>query len=306
MCRALISSVRSESVAEHYEIEFTIGEGGFGKVMQACCRISGASVAIKQCLHTEDEDQQAMCREAEIMMGLEHPNICRCLGFSCSEPAVQIVMELLYGGDLEGVIRTNPHGLQERCTALVLRQIGAGIHFAHLRGVAHRDLKPENIGFADTNQQAVKLIDWGCACRFSTSSCRGSNQLSQRMQSIVGTATYAAPEVLEMDLDLRAMYGLPSTSKGYTCACDTWSWGIVAFELLMGDLPFDNLSDIREAHVDFRATSLTSCCRDFVIGLLQRDACARMSIEEALCHTFLAQVQACAAPNSGGLCQSSL
>ena len=92
----------------------------------------------------------------------------------------------------------------------------------HEHQICHRDLKPENFLFQeDSNDSEIKLIDFGLSKRFGS---MVQTQTKVKLQTIVGTPYYVAPEVLSGD---------------YDSSCDIWSLGIILFILLCGYPPFE-------------------------------------------------------------------
>lgn len=255
-------------IAEHFDIAESLGRGGFGEVLGASCKRTGRPVAIKRIATADDQSRDAAIREAEVMMSLDHPSICKLLGFYDCGSHVHLVMERLEGGSLLNEIERRG-GLGADVALKIAYQIADALRHAHARGIAHRDVKPENICFADAVEAnpTVKLIDWGLAKRFqhAPGGC---------MTEEVGSAYYAAPEVLEVAFGTR-----PS---GYTCACDLWSLGVVTYEMICGQNPFwGDLDKMIGELVDFEEQQweiVSAQVKDFVRQLLRAEAADRTSV----------------------------
>jgi len=98
----------------------------------------------------------------------------------------------------------------------------SAIKHLHEYQICHRDLKPENFLFSDDSADPeIKLIDFGLSKRFGTS---GFGNSKIKLQTIVGTPYYVAPEVLK---------------GSYDNACDIWSLGIILYIFLCGYPPFE-------------------------------------------------------------------
>ncbi|CAK9025340.1 unnamed protein product [Durusdinium trenchii] len=215
--------VNSE-ISRRYDIDKNeIGSGGYGKVFIGRDRnMKDRLVAIKKVIIFEDAKKKAFLQEAQIMKDLDHPNICKLLETYEQGRFMFFVMEYCEGREVFD--RIMEQGLiQESITAQIVRQSASALLYAHNRGIAHRDMKPENICFCsrDVTNNHVKLIDWGLGFYFGQG----------RMNSAVGSLTYAAPEVLEA-----------KEKQGYTAACDLWSLGVVTYaepQSFFGDLVLD-------------------------------------------------------------------
>ncbi len=219
------------------EYEFTglIGRGGMGAVYAAVQTKLGRRVAVKVLpLSLGDEPGFAdrFRREASTMASLQHPGIVsvhdsgETLAGHCF-----YVMELVEGEDLA---RRMAHGPVSVAAAVpLLRALCEALDFAHRQGVVHRDIKPSNVLL--TTDGAPKLADFGLALLAEKE--RALSRLTLGGTTL-GTLEYAAPEQLE--------------GAAVSAASDLYSLGVLAYELLTGELPrgiFDPPS-VRNPQVD--------------------------------------------------------
>ncbi len=164
----------------------------------------------------DDEFVERFKREAQSAAALSHPNIVSIFDRGESEDGTYyIAMEYLPGGTLKERILTRG-ALPARTAAAVALQIAQALKAAHERGVIHRDIKPHNILITDSGD--VKVTDFGIARAASSSTMTKTG-------SILGTAHYISPE--------QAM-GEPVGP-----ASDLYSLGVVLYEMLTGELPYD-------------------------------------------------------------------
>lgn len=196
-----------------YTIRRGVGMGGFGEVYFALSD-AGKEVALKRI----QRNLEIELRGVSQCLNLKHPNlvalfdICRD-----SKDESWVVMEYVPGLNLRQILDEAPKGLSQPVADHWIRGIGAGVHHLHSAGLVHRDLKPGNI-FDDLGQ--VKVGDYGLS-KFISTSHRGGHTES------VGTFHYMAPEIG------RGEYGRE---------IDIYALGILLFELLTGDVPFDGES----------------------------------------------------------------
>jgi len=200
----------------HYKILEKLGQGGMGVVYLAEDTKLKRQVAIKFLPHhisTNSDERKRFEIEAQAAAALNHPNIATIHSIEEADDELFIVMEYIKGKHLKDHIGTKPLSVEE--TVDIAIQIARGLQEAHNNGVVHRDIKSANIMSNDKGQ--VKIMDFGLA-KF-----RGSAQLTQ-IGTTIGTAAYMSPEQARgEDADQRA---------------DIWSFGIVLYELLTGQLPF--------------------------------------------------------------------
>jgi len=175
---------------------------------------------------------------------------------------------------LSRIVETS--GIEERTSADIARQVASALRHAHDNGIAHRDVKPENVMYCsdDVKCNDVKVIDWGISFCFEQA----------RMNSSVGTTMYMAPEVLRA-----------SAHRGYTCACDAFSLGVMTYVMLSGRKPFwGNASAQLESKEEeeypmsskfWNTTSVAA--KHFVRSLLSSDPAKRLTMEGALEHPWL-------------------
>lgn len=200
-----------------YEIVETLGKGAMGVVYKGYDRRLDRGVAIKTMFGhlTEDRDAyERFLKEAQALARLHHPNIVAIHDMDEESGSPYIVMELLEGQDLKLVMSVSGRLPHEQVVDIVA-QAAAGLECAHRHGIVHRDVKPANLFV--TTDGTVKLVDFGVA--------RLLQGLAQTRTGVaVGTATYMSPE--------------QARGERVEAPSDQFSLGVIAYELLRGDVPF--------------------------------------------------------------------
>jgi serine/threonine protein kinase len=238
-------------VDNKYRIEQLLGRGGMGAVYRARDVRLDRLVALKVVraeLLGDQAARQRFRREAQIVARLQHPGIVSVFDYGTfANGGAYLVMELIRGEDLRRVLVREGRLDRERALK-ILFAVCAAIEAAHRDGVLHRDLKPENILLPGGDLPA-KVLDFGVAKVMRDEQVTDVNagdrgSLVTAAGIIIGTPAYMAPEQL---------HGLTPDARS-----DVFSLGVIAFEMLMGDLPFGrgSLADIVLAHARGVAPSL--------------------------------------------------
>ena len=208
-----------------YRITGRVGAGGMADVYCAHDEHLGRNVALKM-LHRrfaqDSEFVERFRREASAAAGLQHPNVVNVFDRGEYDGTYYIAMEFLRGRTLKQVIAEEAPLDQARAldiTVQILRAAGAG----HRRGVIHRDFKPQNV-IVDPDG-GVKVTDFGIARA-------GASEITET-GSIMGTAQYLSPEQAQ---------GTPAEESS-----DLYSIGVMLYEMLTGQLPFDGESAVAVA-----------------------------------------------------------
>jgi serine/threonine-protein kinase len=217
-------------VGGRYHIVGLIGEGGMGVVYKAEQRLGSTvrKVAVKT-LHADLSRDPAITarfhREVGTIAQLEHPNTVKVYDFgSTDDGTLYIAMEFLDGKPLNRVIQADG-ALEPRRVGNLLRQIAGSLDEAHRQGIVHRDLKPENVILIERagEKDVVKLVDFGIAAR-TESADRAKEQKLTQQGMVLGTPPYMSPEQF--------------TGKALDARSDVYSLGIMTYEMLTGQLPF--------------------------------------------------------------------
>src|ERR671932_2625360 len=223
-----------QRVDNRYRLVHPLGSGGMADVFLAHDHILDRDVALKimSTRYASDEEfVERFKREAQSAAALSHPNIVSIFDRGSSEDGTYyIAMEYLPGGTLKDRILRRG-ALPARTAAAVALQIAEALRCAHERGVIHRDIKPQNILITESGD--VKVADFGIARAASVSAMTETGW-------ILGTVHYVSPE--------QAM-GKPVGPQS-----DLYSLGIVLYEMLTGEVPYDaeNPLGIAMQHVDGR------------------------------------------------------
>ncbi|RKY95299.1 MAG: protein kinase, partial [Ignavibacteriae bacterium] len=201
----------------HYKILEKLGGGGMGVVYKAEDTKLDRTVALKflpQHLHLDKEAEQRFISEAKSASSFDHPNICTIHDIGKTDDDQLFIAMASYEGEtLKKKLDKGPVNVEEAID--IATQIAEGLKKAHQKGIVHRDIKPANIFI--TNDGLVKILDFGLA--------KVSSQAQiTTMGTTMGTVAYMSPEQTKgEEVDQRT---------------DIWSFGVVLYEMLSGELPF--------------------------------------------------------------------
>ncbi|MEM1182167.1 MAG: protein kinase [Acidobacteriota bacterium] len=220
-------------LADRFTVIRLLGSGGTGEVFEADDAVLHEPVALKVVRARPGAEQELLRlrREVQLSRKVTHRNVCRMYDLIQHRNDDGSVLDLVCMELLPG--ETLRHYLHRRSwlpmgEALpIARQIARGLHAAHSLGIVHRDLKPANIMLVrEKDGLRVAVTDFGLARRVD----HGSSHESRLTQEgrIVGTPAYMAPEQVS---------GEPTSS-----ATDIYSFGIMMYEMLSGQLPFDGVN----------------------------------------------------------------
>ncbi len=270
-------------IEEHYHIGQVLGKGRFSRVCVCVNKktLERKAMKIIDKVLMDDEEKELVRSEIAIMKLIDHPNIVRMEDIYEGKRQIYIVMELYDGGELFDRIVGRSCFTEVEAHTIIYPLVSA-IEYLHGMGIIHRDLKPENI-LCGKDLMDVKIADFGLSKLIFP---------DEVMKLPCGTLSYVAPEVL--------------TLSGYGKEADIWSIGIIFYLLLCGGLPFDG--DTRKEIIDKTINAeldltspgfqyLTAGCQDIILGMLNKDAKARLTATEILNHAWMLSLWADNRPN---------
>jgi len=210
----------SKVIVGRYELLEKIGDGGMAVVYKAKDRLLNRAVAVKILKPEYLNDEKFIHnfkKESHAAASLSHPNIVSIYDLGKEGNINYIVMELVDGKPLSQIIRESTP-LDYKQVVAYSKQIASGLAAAHKHGIIHRDVKPHNILI---NEEGIaKIADFGIAKAISsTTIVDGTNE------AVMGSVHYFSPE--------QARGGYVDEKS------DIYSLGIVMYEMLTGEVPFD-------------------------------------------------------------------
>ncbi len=210
------------------EIQQKIGEGGYGDVYYG--KWLGQDVAIKHFGKSYSKFHKKrlanFIKEVEVISNLRHPNILLYMGvcincpkFDC--PNYLMLTEYLEGGSLFDLLHKKRVKLNEDRLILIAEDIALGMNYLHSRKVFHCDLKSSNI-LVDSNWN-IKICDFGLSTVKSK-----LDRKKHKKEERIGTPHWMAPEIMR--------------SEKYDEFSDIYSYGMILWEMVMGEVPYNGLS----------------------------------------------------------------
>ncbi len=217
---ALVSGIRLGP----YQIISSLGAGGMGEVYRARDTRLGRHVAIKVLPPAASGDAAArerFEREARVVSGLSHSNICPLFDIGEQDGQSYLVMECLEGQTLAASLRSDLMPI-DRCLRIAA-QSAEGLAHAHAAGVVHRDLKPSNVMVLPDGN--VKLLDFGLARKLAAAASDVTMANLTEAGVVSGTVAYMSPE--------------QATGERIDHRSDIFSLGVVIYETFCGKRPFE-------------------------------------------------------------------
>ena len=216
-----------KTLENRYLIEELIGVGGMANVYKGFDRVGQRTVAIKMLREEYAQNEEFLRRfrdESRAIYSLNHPNIVKIYDVILNNSAPSIVMEYVDGVTLKDFIYNN-HVYGIKNTVAITLQLLQALGHAHDNGIIHRDVKPQNIMVQGDG--AIKVMDFGIA-RFAMSQSRTISRQA------IGSVHYISPEQAKGD-------GVIDQQS------DIYSVGIILYEMLTGQLPFEGENPIAVA-----------------------------------------------------------
>lgn len=251
-----------------FEVGRALGKGKFGNVYLAREKKSKFIVALKVLSKKQlvkHNVQHQLRREIEIQSHLHHRNILQLYGYFYDDERVYLILEYAPRGELYRKLR-DCQRFDEKTTSIYIGQIIDALIVCHSRDVIHRDIKPENILIGYNGE--LKIADFGWSVHAPSS----------RRQTLCGTLDYLPPEMVQ--------------HKVYDKSVDLWCLGVLTYEFLVGNPPFEmeSLDGTYEriVKVDYKCPEFVSeLSQDFIRRLLKKNPKDRMPLLESKEHEMI-------------------
>ncbi|KAI9762249.1 MAG: Serine/threonine-protein kinase ark1 [Chaenotheca gracillima] len=213
-----------------FEIGRPLGKGKFGRVYLAKEKSTGFICALK--VQHKKEIQQGKVekqirREVEIQSNLRHPNILRLYGHFHDSKRVFLILEYAGKGELYKHLRRE-NRFPEWKAAQYIAQMAAALKYLHKKHVMHRDIKPENILVGIHGE--IKISDFGWSVHAP----------NNRRNTMCGTLDYLPPEMIKSG----------GQDNSYTDQVDLWSLGVLMYEFLVGEAPFEDTPIMTQRRIE--------------------------------------------------------
>lgn len=224
-----------------FEIGRPLGKGKFGRVYLARERTSGFICALKVLHKNEIQHggvERQVRREIEIQSNLRHPNVLQLFGHFHDSKRVFLILEFAGKGELYKHLRRESR-FPEWKAAQYISQMASALRYLHRKHVIHRDIKPENILVGIHGE--LKISDFGWSVHAP----------NNRRKTLCGTLDYLPPEMIKPG----------SSDNYYNEKVDLWSLGVLTYEFLVGEAPFEDtpvMTHRRIARADMSIPSFVS------------------------------------------------
>ncbi|KAI6785785.1 Serine/threonine-protein kinase-like protein [Emericellopsis cladophorae] len=255
-----------------FEIGRPLGKGKFGRVYLARERSSGYICGLKV-LHKNELQagggvEKQVRREIEIQSNLRHPNILKLYGHFHDSKRIFLILEYAAKGELYKHLRKE-HRFPEWKGAQYISQMASALHYLHRKHVIHRDIKPENILVGIHGE--IKISDFGWSVHAPNS----------RRKTMCGTLDYLPPEMVKPG----------SSDNYYDEKIDLWSLGVLTYEFLVGEAPFEDtpvMTQRRIARAEMTVPKFVSPeATDLIKKLLVLDPSKRLPLDQVQKHPWI-------------------
>ncbi|KAI9671128.1 MAG: spindle assembly checkpoint kinase [Alyxoria varia] len=254
-----------------FEIGKPLGKGKFGRVYLAKEKSTGFVCALKV-LHKSELQQgkveKQTRREIEIQTNLAHPNILRLYGHFHDSKRIFLILEFAGKGELYKHLRKE-NRFPEWKAAQYIAQMASALKYLHKKHVIHRDIKPENILVGLHGE--IKISDFGWSVHAP----------NNRRNTMCGTLDYLPPEMIKSG----------SQENFYNAKIDLWSLGVLTYEFLCGEAPFEDtpvMTHRRISRCEMTIPPFVSAeARDLIKRLLVLDPEKRIVLEDVLRHPWI-------------------
>ncbi|KAF5900807.1 aurora kinase B-like, partial [Clarias magur] len=212
------SSEKKPWSLENFDIGRALGKGKFGSVYLARERQTKFILALKVLFKKQLEKagvEHQLRREVEIQSHLRHPNILRLYGYFHDSARVYLILEFAPKGELYGELQ-RCRMFDDQRSATYIMELADALYYCHSKKVIHRDIKPENLLLGANGE--LKIADFGWSVHTPSS----------RRSTLCGTLDYLPPEMIE--------------GKTHDERVDLWSLGVLCYEFLVGNPPFETKS----------------------------------------------------------------
>ncbi|RKP38211.1 kinase [Dimargaris cristalligena] len=261
--------------------------GSFGNVYLGLNALSGELMAVKQVdIPQENSPSEARKKlmldalqfEIKILQDLRHSHIVRYLGSQMDDQHLNIFLEYVPGGSVAAML-ANYGPLQETLVRSFVRQILKGLLYLHEREIIHRDIKGGNI-LVDI-KGGIKISDFGISKKIENEEDRLS--IMSNRASLKGSVFWMAPEVVK--------------KTHYTRKADIWSLGCLVIEMLTGEHPFPNFTEMQAMFKIGSNTSptiphgISDDAHDFLTQTLALNFLERPTADVLLNHPFIQEAK---------------
>jgi len=243
-----------------------LGKGSFGKVLLAELRNSQnfyAVKALKKDAVLEDDDIECTMIERKVLaLGVKHPFLCHLFCTFQTDSHLFFVMEYLNGGDLMFHIQQQGRFDTERAR-FYSAEIVCALRFLHKKGIVYRDLKLDNLLL--DYEGHIRIVDFGM--------CKLQVYLDKTADTFCGTPDYMAPEIIK--------------GMKYTHSVDWWSFGVLLYEMLIGQSPFNGCDEdelfwsICNEQAYF-PRFLSKEAKQILLLLLEKNPATRLGVSESI------------------------
>ncbi|KAK3995936.1 kinase-like domain-containing protein [Cladorrhinum sp. PSN332] len=255
-----------------FEIGRPLGKGKFGRVYLAKERSSNFICALKVLYKSELQHgtgvEKQVRREIEIQSNLRHPNILKLYGHFHDSKRIFLILEFAGKGELYKHLQRE-HRFPEWKAAQYIAQMASALRYLHRKHVIHRDIKPENILMGIHGE--IKISDFGWSVHAP----------NNRRKTLCGTLDYLPPEMVKSG----------SKDNWYTEKVDLWSLGVLTYEFLVGEAPFEDTPIMTQRRIERADMTIPEWvskeAKDLIKKLLVLDPEKRLSLEEVQTHPWI-------------------